>query len=76
LLADPKALADVLTLHVVSGRTSAADVVGLTSVATLQGTSLDVDTSDGVSVGGATVVQADVSASNGVIHVIDRVILP
>ena len=76
LLANPKALANVLTLHVVSGRASAADVVGLTSVATVQGASLDIDTSDGVSVGGAMVVQADVQASNGVIHVIDKVILP
>ena len=76
LLADPKALADVLTLHVVSGRTSAAEVVRLPSVATIQGTTLFIDTSDGVTVGGATVVQADVSASNGVIHVIDRVLLP
>ena len=76
LLADPQALANVLTLHVVAGRASAADVVGLTSVETLQGASLDIDTSDGVSVGGATVVQADISASNGVIHVIDRVIVP
>lgn len=76
LLADPEALANVLTLHVASGRVSAADVVKLSNVATVQGASLDVVTSDGVSVGGATVVQADISASNGVIHVIDSVILP
>lgn len=76
LLADPVALANVLTLHVVPGRASAADVVKLTNVATVQGAMLAVDTSDGVSVGGAHVVQADVPASNGVIHVIDRVILP
>ncbi len=76
LLADPKALANILTLHVVSGRAVAADVVKLTSVTTVQGAKLDVDTSDGVSIGGATVVQADISASNGVIHVIDKVILP
>jgi uncharacterized surface protein with fasciclin (FAS1) repeats len=76
LLADPKALASVLTLHVASGRVTAADVVQLSSVATLQGSSLDIDTSNGVSVGGAAVVQADIMASNGVIHVIDRVILP
>jgi uncharacterized surface protein with fasciclin (FAS1) repeats len=76
LLADPKQLASVLTLHVVAGRASASDVVGLDSVATVQGTSLDIDTTNGVSVGGAKVVQADVPASNGIIHVIDRVILP
>jgi len=76
LLADPQALANVLTLHVVSGRASAAEVVGMSSVATIQGASLDIDTSDGVSIGGATVVQTDISASNGIIHVIDTVILP
>jgi uncharacterized surface protein with fasciclin (FAS1) repeats len=76
LLADPQALTNVLTLHVVSGRASAAEIVGLSSVATVQGASLDIDTSDGVSVGGANVVQADISASNGLIHVIDKVILP
>lgn len=76
LLADPQQLAAVLTMHVVAGRVTAADVVELSSVKTLQGASLDVDTSDGVSVGGALVIQADVPASNGVIHVIDRVILP
>ena len=76
LLADPQALTNVLTLHVVSGRALAADVVNLSSVATLQGTSLEVDSTDGVSIGGATVVQADIAANNGIIHVIDRVILP
>jgi uncharacterized surface protein with fasciclin (FAS1) repeats len=76
LLADPQALASVLTLHVASGRVAAAEVVQLSSVVTLQGSSLEIDTSNGVSVGGAVVIQADIAASNGVIHVIDRVILP
>ncbi len=76
LLADKEKLTAVLTLHVVAGRAEAADVVGLDSVTTVQGKALDIDTSEGVSVGGARVVQADVGASNGVIHVIDRVILP
>ena len=76
LLADPQALANVLTLHVVAGKDEAADLLGVTEVATVQGEVLSVDTTDGVSVGGAKVIQADVEASNGVIHVIDRVILP
>jgi uncharacterized surface protein with fasciclin (FAS1) repeats len=76
LLANPDQLASVLTMHVVAGKAEAADVVTLESVATIQGTTLDIDTSDGVMVGGARVVQADIPASNGVIHVIDRVILP
>ncbi len=76
LLANPDQLAEVLTLHVVAGRAMAADVVTIDSVTTVQGSSLTVDTADGVAIGGAKVVTADVEASNGVIHVIDRVILP
>lgn len=76
LLANPDQLAQVLTLHVVSGRALAADVVKLTEVTTVQGQALAITTNDGVSVGGAKVVAADVKANNGVIHVIDRVILP
>ena len=76
LLADPQKLASVLTLHVVAGNAMAADVVGLDSVATLNGKVLDVDASDGVAIGGASVIKTDIAASNGVIHVIDRVLLP
>ena len=76
LLDNPEQLAQVLTLHVVSGKAKAADVVGLESVTSLQGSDLAIDTSSGVSVAGAKVVQADITATNGVIHVIDRVILP
>jgi transforming growth factor-beta-induced protein len=76
LLADPDQLAAVLTLHVVAGEAKAADVVNLANVTTVQGKVLAIDTSNGVSVGGANVIQADVEASNGVIHVIDRVLLP
>ena len=76
LLADPDQLAQILTLHVVAGKANASDVASMTDVTTVQGAVLDIDTTDGVTIGGAKVVQADVSASNGVIHVIDRVILP
>jgi uncharacterized surface protein with fasciclin (FAS1) repeats len=76
LLANPEQLAKVLTLHVVSGEARAADVVTLSQVTTVEGSSLAIDASDGVSVGGAKVVAADVEAGNGVIHVIDRVLLP
>ena len=62
LLADPEQLASVLTLHVVAGKAEAADVVGLSDVTTVQGKTLSIDTSDGVSVGGAKVIQADVGA--------------
>ncbi len=76
LLADPDQLAKVLTLHVVSGEAMSTDVVKLNEVVTVEGSALAIDTTDGVSIGGAKVVAADVDASNGVIHVIDRVILP
>ena len=76
LLQDTDKLTQVLTLHVVAGRANAADVVGLDSVTSLQGSELAVDATSGVSIAGANVVQADINAKNGVIHVIDRVILP
>ncbi|MEM1231789.1 MAG: fasciclin domain-containing protein [Pseudomonadota bacterium] len=76
LLAEPAKLADILKLHVVPGRAEAAQVLQLAAVDTVQGKSLDVATTDGVMIGGAKVVKTDIPASNGVIHVIDRVILP
>jgi len=76
LLADKAALTKVLTYHVVPGRVMAADVVTLTSADTVEGQSIAIDTSDGVKVNGATVIATDIGASNGVIHVIDSVIMP
>ncbi|MDX1385405.1 MAG: fasciclin domain-containing protein [Thermoanaerobaculia bacterium] len=76
LLADKAALTEVLTYHVVAGKVMAADVAGLDSAATLQGSSLPIDTSHGVKVGTATVTKADIVTSNGVIHVIDTVLIP
>jgi len=76
LLADPDALREVLVYHVVAGRAEAADVAGLASVTTLQGGTLAISTADGVRVGNARVIAADVAAANGVIHVIDAVLLP
>ncbi len=76
LLADKEQLRAVLTYHVVAGKVMAADVVKLDSATTVQGSTVDIDASDGVRVDGARVTTADVPASNGVIHVIDTVILP
>jgi len=76
LLQDKEALTKVLTYHVVPGRVMAADVAGLSSAETVQGQSISIDTSSGVKVDDANVVKADIVASNGVIHVIDTVILP
>jgi uncharacterized surface protein with fasciclin (FAS1) repeats len=68
-------LAKILTYHVVPGAVMAADVTD-GDVATVEGQTVTLSTADGVTVNGAKVVQADVAASNGVIHVIDAVILP
>lgn len=76
LLKDKSKLTAVLTYHVVPGRVLAKDVKPGT-VKTVQGSALTVKTSGGkVMVDNATVTQADVTASNGVIHVIDTVVLP
>lgn len=71
-------LVAVLTYHVVPGEVMAADAAGATvELATVEGSNVTVDgTGDGVTVNGANVVAADVGADNGVIHVIDAVILP
>ena len=70
-------LVSILTYHVVAGETYAADLAGKRlQVATVQGETVDIDGTDGVTVDGASVIQADVGATNGVIHVIDEVILP
>ena len=78
LLPENKAkLAGILKLHVVAGKVMAAQAVKLDSADTLAGEALSLQVEDGkLLVGGATVVSADVEASNGVIHVIDAVILP
>jgi uncharacterized surface protein with fasciclin (FAS1) repeats len=68
-------LAKILTYHVVPGTVMAADVTD-GEVATVEGQNVTLSTADGVTVNGAKVVQADIVASNGVIHVIDAVILP
>ena len=76
LLADKAKLTAVLTYHVVAGKVLAADVVKLKSAKTVQGGEVRIDASNGVTVNGARVVKTDITASNGVIHVIDTVILP
>lgn len=70
-------LTAILTYHVVPGAVTANQVVDIPEAMTLQGSNLQFEAnSNGVMVNGANVVQADVTASNGVIHVIDGVLLP
>jgi uncharacterized surface protein with fasciclin (FAS1) repeats len=78
LLADPEALEQILLYHVVSGDVTSDQVVELTEATTVQGAPIAISVMDGtVSLNdSATVVTADVPASNGVIHVIDAVLLP
>lgn len=70
-------LVSILTYHVVPGRIAAADIpAGRAQVATVQGGTLTTDTRDGVKINTANVVTADIAATNGIIHVIDTVLLP
>jgi len=76
LLKDIPKLTSILTYHVVAGKVMAADAAKLTSAATVQGQMLKIDHAHGVTINGAKVVAADIAADNGVIHVIDSVLLP
>jgi uncharacterized surface protein with fasciclin (FAS1) repeats len=75
LLADKAKLSAVLTYHVVPGRVMAKDVKA-GKVKTVQGGELTITTTGGVKVDGANVIATDIAASNGVIHVIDTVVMP
>jgi transforming growth factor-beta-induced protein len=77
LLADTDALSGVLLYHVVSGEVLAADVIGLESATSVQGEDIAITVNgESVKVNEANLVATDIGASNGVIHVIDQVILP
>jgi uncharacterized surface protein with fasciclin (FAS1) repeats len=76
LLADKEKLQNVLKYHVVAGQVTAKDVAGLKSAETLCGQEIRIDTSKGVKINNAKVVKADIMCSNGVIHVIDTVLIP
>ena len=75
---DPKALAAILTYHVVAGKKDAAEVVKMKEIMTVEGQPIMITIVDGKVMlnKSATVVKTDVGASNGVIHVIDTVIMP
>jgi uncharacterized surface protein with fasciclin (FAS1) repeats len=76
LLQDKEKLASILLYHVVPGKVMASDVGGIDSAQTLFGQPAAIDTSHGVMVGGAKVVKTDIACTNGVIHVIDSVMMP
>ncbi len=76
LLKDKKKLASILTYHVVAGKKMAADVVEVESLTTVQGQPVRISKQSGVMVETARILKTDVPATNGVIHVIDTVIMP
>lgn len=76
LLKDLPKLRSILTYHVVPGRVTASEVVKLSQATTVQGQPVRIDASAGVKVNGATVTKADIATANGVIHVIDTVLIP
>lgn len=77
LLANPEELTKVLTYHVVAGKVMAEDVVKLTNAATVQGQNVTIKVEgDTVMINDSTVTSTDIEATNGVIHVIDTVLLP
>jgi uncharacterized surface protein with fasciclin (FAS1) repeats len=75
-LVDPSALARVLTYHVVPGRITSAQITQDSEQKTVEGGMLKIAVNGGVTVNEATVIQADVEAENGVIHVINKVLIP
>jgi uncharacterized surface protein with fasciclin (FAS1) repeats len=76
LLGNIPRLTEILTFHVVPGKLMAADVVKLTSAKTVQGQNLTIAAQNAVTINGANVIMPNIEADNGVIHVIDQVILP
>jgi uncharacterized surface protein with fasciclin (FAS1) repeats len=70
-------LAGILTYHVLSGKVMSSDIIGKKlKVTMVNGSTAEIDATNGVKIAGANVIQADIETSNGVIHVIDAVILP
>ncbi|HEY9850270.1 MAG TPA: fasciclin domain-containing protein [Leptolyngbyaceae cyanobacterium] len=76
LLKDIPKLKKILLYHVVSGKVMASDVVKIKSAKTVEGSDVKIDASSGVKVNEATVSTPDVGADNGVIHIIDTVLIP
>ena len=76
LLADKAKLTAVLTYHVIAGKVMAKDAAALTQAKSVQGGILTINTSAGVKINDAVVTKSDIECTNGVIHVIDTVLMP
>jgi uncharacterized surface protein with fasciclin (FAS1) repeats len=76
LLKDIPQLKKILTYHVMSGKVMASDVTKLKSAQTVEGSDVKIDASNGVKINASMVTTADVAADNGVIHIIDAVLMP
>jgi uncharacterized surface protein with fasciclin (FAS1) repeats len=75
LVQNPPQLARILKYHVIAGKFTQADLAKLSTVESLEGSPIPINCSDGFEVKNSTVIAADIEADNGIIHVIDRVIL-
>lgn len=76
LLIDTDKLKSVLTYHVVAGKVMSVDVMKMKEATTVEGSSLHIDTQNGVQINKSKVTSADIECSNGVIHIIDTVLMP
>lgn len=76
VLEDKAKLTSILTYHVVAGKVMAKDVASMSEAATVEGSKVKISTKDGVMINNAKVTTADLECSNGVIHVIDTVLMP
>jgi uncharacterized surface protein with fasciclin (FAS1) repeats len=76
VLADKVKIASILTYHVVEGTVMAKDVATMEEATTLEGSSVKITAQDGVMINEARVITPDIECSNGVIHVIDTVLMP
>ena len=76
LLKDSEKLKGILLYHGIEGKVKSTDLSGVMKVKTLQGQEITIDATSGVKVNDATVIKADIETDNGIIHVIDKVILP
>ena len=76
ILQDKEMLTNILTYHVVPNKVMASDVINIKNADTVNGKQLSIDTSKGVKIDKANVIKTDIECTNGVIHVIDEVLIP